>query len=382
MEFRIRPGQHGFQYLRMPDASPLGPADGDFLPEPYSQGEFVRLLAKRLNGVASARIVLVAALTVAAFFLGSTFANPALSRSLLAALLAVLAVGVAVCYGLARKLDHYRRDTVLIYELPAGAGAPYETARKACRVAARAARVTRSVEGDGEGPARLSVPRQPVAIDQVTLPDFRANVDVWGIDAGREKILFLPDGVLTIVDRALRMCSYDRVGARGEIIPVVEQGIPPPDAQVIGYRWRHAGGDGGPDPRFHPNPRFPVVAYARVTVRVGDAHSIDLQFSNARVGLQFRDLLNQASQRPRRHHPGPGRAGIGDAAPPLATAPYVVLGIRPGAPLAEVTAAYRALAQKYHPDLHATEPPEFRALAEHRMKQINAAYEEIKRRSR
>ena len=51
--------------------------------------------------------------------------------------------------------------------------------------------------------------------------------------------------------------------------------------------------------------------------------------------------------------------------------PYTVLGLSPGASDDEVKAAYKRLAKKYHPDLNPS--PE----AEEKMKQINAAYDQI-----
>jgi molecular chaperone DnaJ len=53
--------------------------------------------------------------------------------------------------------------------------------------------------------------------------------------------------------------------------------------------------------------------------------------------------------------------------------PYQVLGVSPGASDEEIKTAYRKLAQKYHPDLH----PGDEAAAQ-RMKEINAAYDQIK----
>lgn len=49
--------------------------------------------------------------------------------------------------------------------------------------------------------------------------------------------------------------------------------------------------------------------------------------------------------------------------------PYTVLGLLPGAPLALVKAAYRALATLHHPDVGGDTE---------RMKQINAAYERLR----
>jgi DnaJ-class molecular chaperone len=47
---------------------------------------------------------------------------------------------------------------------------------------------------------------------------------------------------------------------------------------------------------------------------------------------------------------------------------------------AEISAAYRRLAQMYHPDKVAGLAPEFQALADERMKEINAAYEVLKQK--
>jgi membrane-associated phospholipid phosphatase len=60
--------------------------------------------------------------------------------------------------------------------------------------------------------------------------------------------------------------------------------------------------------------------------------------------------------------------------------PYEILGVKPGSPMSEISAAYRKLAQENHPDKVAGLAQEFRDLAERRMKAIDAAYKELKRR--
>lgn len=57
--------------------------------------------------------------------------------------------------------------------------------------------------------------------------------------------------------------------------------------------------------------------------------------------------------------------------------PYKVLGISPDATDEEVKKAYRELAHKYHPDRY--RDSDLADLAEEKMKEINAAYEEIHR---
>ncbi|MBQ6206362.1 MAG: DnaJ domain-containing protein [Oscillospiraceae bacterium] len=58
--------------------------------------------------------------------------------------------------------------------------------------------------------------------------------------------------------------------------------------------------------------------------------------------------------------------------------PYAVLGVPESATDEEVKRAYRELARKYHPDNYQNNP--LADLAEEKMKEINAAYEEINQR--
>ena len=57
--------------------------------------------------------------------------------------------------------------------------------------------------------------------------------------------------------------------------------------------------------------------------------------------------------------------------------PYKVLGVSPSSTDDEIKEAYRALARKYHPDKYTDK--DMKELAEEKMKEVNAAYEEIQR---
>lgn len=56
---------------------------------------------------------------------------------------------------------------------------------------------------------------------------------------------------------------------------------------------------------------------------------------------------------------------------------HEVLGVAENATQGEIKSAWRSLAKQYHPDRAATLAPEIKRLAEQRMKEINAAYEEL-----
>lgn len=60
--------------------------------------------------------------------------------------------------------------------------------------------------------------------------------------------------------------------------------------------------------------------------------------------------------------------------------PFAVLGIAPTASRKEITEAYRALAQRYHPDRHLESSERRRRRAERRMRELNDAYREAKSR--
>ena len=56
-----------------------------------------------------------------------------------------------------------------------------------------------------------------------------------------------------------------------------------------------------------------------------------------------------------------------------------VLGLQPGCTAEETVAAYRHMAQMYHPDKTTGLGPEIQKLADQRMKEINAAHQAMKR---
>ena len=68
--------------------------------------------------------------------------------------------------------------------------------------------------------------------------------------------------------------------------------------------------------------------------------------------------------------------------PPVAPAaddPYVLLGVAPGASDEQLEQAYRRLMSEYHPDRVANAAKEIRDIADRRTREINQAYDLIRR---
>ena len=68
--------------------------------------------------------------------------------------------------------------------------------------------------------------------------------------------------------------------------------------------------------------------------------------------------------------------------PPVAPAaddPYVLLGVAPGASDEELEHAYRRLMSEYHPDRVSHAAKEIRDMADRRTREINQAYDSIRR---
>jgi DnaJ like chaperone protein len=59
---------------------------------------------------------------------------------------------------------------------------------------------------------------------------------------------------------------------------------------------------------------------------------------------------------------------------------YAILGLSPGADFSEIKSAYRKLSMKYHPDKVGHLGEEFKEVAEEKMKEINSAYEYLKKK--
>ena len=101
--------------------------------------------------------------------------------------------------------------------------------------------------------------------------------------------------------------------------------------------------------------------------------------------LRIKSYASRTRQRPRHSNPwggnpwDPGQRDQYNGQSHETKSPYEVLGVKPTVSQSELAARYRELVLQYHPDKVAHLAPEFREVAEQRMKEINAAYGLLKR---
>lgn len=156
----------------------------------------------------------------------------------------------------------------------------------------------------------------------------------------------------------------------------------------MGYRWRYINKDGSPDRRFNNNYQIPVVLYGELWLRSLSGLNMVLQTSRPEAANEFQTNIERPRQRTG-HSQGNGKEerrsddrrkaksqsnfSVLPCADDVAAA-YKLFGLSQTASRDDISAAYHRLAATYHPDKVAHLASEFHALADQRMKEINAAY--------
>jgi DnaJ-domain-containing protein 1 len=150
---------------------------------------------------------------------------------------------------------------------------------------------------------------------------------------------------------------------------------------VIGTTWRYVNKKGGPDLRFNDNRQIPIYRYGQVDLSCG-SWRLHLCLSRADAAGQFAIAMRAAlagdqSKPQEQSSEAPPRKS--SSVPRDLAAAFRVFGLpSSGASSEDASAAYKDLAAQNHPDKVAQMAPEFRELAERKMRELNAAYELIR----
>jgi DnaJ domain len=254
------------------------------------------------------------------------------------------------------------------------------------------------------GEVAPSPEREPARIELLPTPGIRADVPVWGIEIGDERIYFFPEGALTYTDDRYDPLPYNSMKVAFSSGRFFEEEDLPDDATVVERTWRFSRPDGSPDPRYKKdNVEIPIVLYGLLELSAPSLPKVRLEVSDRLAAARFARTFGAEvpTEEPKEDRVGHGEehcradkdsrrssskeggeerrsAETLEREARLATARRA-LGVSKGAGAQEIIAAYRRLARTHHPDKVANLEPEVRKYSEQRMKEINAAYAEFKR---
>jgi hypothetical protein len=252
------------------------------------------------------------------------------------------------------------------------------------------------------GEVAPSPEREPARVGLLSTPGIRADVPVWGIEAGDESIFF-PEGALIYSNDRYDPLPYKSLKVAFSSGRFFEEDLPD-DAAIVESTWRFSRPDGSPDPRYKKdNVEIPVVLYGLLEISTPSLPKVRLEVSDRLAAARFArtfgaevstEELNgenaDHNEEHRRADKDAGRSSSRERGEErrsaetqekearLATARRA-LGVSKKAGAEEISAAYRKLARTHHPDKVANLEPEVREYSEQRMKEINAAYSELKR---
>jgi hypothetical protein len=289
--------------------------------------------------------------------------------------------------------DRKRNQTVsLIYHLDDDTRLRFSTIQKACHLLSQAEKIwleaTRKTVANQSRNAGAShvinLSQTPVKIQCAPPPFISANVDIWSIDIGTLILFFLPDYILIWRRDIYTAMSYSALSLSCDRQQINTANAIPKDAKIIGQTWQHVTPFGKPDPRAKHNPRLLQVQYGLLQFLASIGFSFRLHVSNITIAQQFTKTFNSVQQwlatRDKTESFADDHKEHDGTKEKQPTA-YEVLGIKPGATLTEIRSAYHRMARMNHPDKVVGLAPEFRQLAERRMKVITAAYRTLSQHS-
>lgn len=384
----VHMGRHGLYYKQRLDSSarPTGQAVPPVTSPEVETAEVTQLvdsssrkLISQIN--AGARRMPIVPFAIASLLLSVLL----LKSSALAAAGAFLAGLVFLSWSVQR--DRRVRTTDIFYELEGKHSERFSEIRRASQQLAAAQRKWRvdAVQPNWDwkhnAGASSLITRSPVTVERIIAPPFIAtNVEIWGIKAKTIQLMFFPDYLFVLQDKKYGTVAYEALNIAVEPTRFIEDDVAPSDAAIVGYKWKFPRKDGGPDRRFANNRQLPVALYGHLTIWSGTGLNVHFQISNLDRATAFVAAFSRQNAGPIPHQQESTRSTRppADVIRGAEISPYKTLGIREGASSEEIVSSYRRMAQMYHPDKVAGLGPELREIADRRMKEINAAYEQLK----
>src|SRR5215217_6348531 len=138
------------------------------------------------------------------------------------------------------------------------------------------------------GEVAPSPERGPARVGLLSTPGIRADVPVWGVEAGNESIFFFPEGALVYVNDRYDPLPYKSLEVAFSSGRFFEEEDLPDDAKVVESTWRFSRPDGSPDPRYKKdNIEIPVVLYGLLEISTPSLPKVRLQVSDRLAAARF-----------------------------------------------------------------------------------------------
>lgn len=176
---------------------------------------------------------------------------------------------------------------------------------------ARCHRVWDVTHGGGETHykswAGQTIERRPVRLRRDRLPQLHPEAETFCFGNANGPDLHLLPSMLALVRRQgdvvgeIALVRFSDCTVEVDLTRFQETEAVPPDATVAGHSWRYVNNDGGPDRRFADNPRIPVCAYGRVSIRSTTGLHEEYMLSDAEATVAFAETLQGAHEAANRH---------------------------------------------------------------------------------
>ena len=296
-------------------------------------------------------------------------------------------------------LEYYRRRNCMVtlhYQCDHDIQLRFVAIQQACQTLAKSEKVwieaTRKPIKDkrkNSGATQvISLSKSPVKIECSAPPFIETNIKVWNINVGYLTLFFFPDYILLWRRQLYSAISYSALNIGCDRQQINIAGDLPSDARILGQTWQHVTSDGRPDPSMHTNPKLFKVQYGLLRVMATIGVNIRLYVSSLTLAEQFAKSFASVQQWLSTRQPWeqerPAQASVTDEEYSLSNqaSAYEILGVSPNASLDDIRLAYRRIVRMNHPDKMSGLAPEFRQLAEQRMKVITSAYKTLSQQVR
>jgi hypothetical protein len=122
---------------------------------------------------------------------------------------------------------------------------------------------------------------------------FQSNISIPVLQAGRQKLYFLPDRILVWDTNGVGAVGFEQVNVTFDERRFIEDGSVPGDSRIVDKTWRYVNKKGGPDRRFNNNREIPIVIYEEILLRSKSGVQELFQASRTGSGVKLDSAVKQ-----------------------------------------------------------------------------------------